>query len=510
MNVTDAIVRQCHRTPDAIALIDNGRRHTYRKLLGCIQGSMASMRLAGVRPGQHVAIDLDLGLHGIVAMLALARMGASVSSIRDGYPLADKQALLARHGAAFVIHEATATWDRHRQALPPFTSLLREDTLIDAPSDPVTADERKFPWVEMADFPWLLHTTSGTTGVRKGIAVTHAQLIAQATMSNSVWGTDFERAYIAMGIEVSFAKLQLLRILQFGNTLITNSEGSLESFYQVIQRDRPTAIFTGTGTIPYLMQYQRRMLQQPPHRCTSGTLLTVMGSTLHPLQLSWILDHFCDRVQVNMGSTEAAATAYMDNDFMAAHPDVHGILAPWAQMQAVDESDNVLPAGTEGMLRIKTPAMAQEYLDDPNATAASFRNGWFYPGDIGSIDACGFIRLSGRLQQVVNLGGEKINVTRIENLLTGLAEIREIAVVTVPDPEGSGPMVIAVVVPDSQNLDKDGLTRKIQHTCALQLGVMHSPKIVMYSRSLPRNSLGKVMLERLQQTIQDLLGQSRA
>src|SRR6185436_651585 len=121
---------------------------------------------------------------------------------------------------------------------------------------------------------------------------------------------------------------------------------------------------------------------------------------------------------------ETGLTALGDPQLRRTRPDVTGRLAPWIEAQAVDESDRPLPDGEGGILRYRSPHFVREYYDDPEASARAFRGGWFYPGDIGTV-AGRLLTLHSRVDDVINLGGLKVNPNSVEAVLVqhpGVAE----------------------------------------------------------------------------------------
>lgn len=143
------------------------------------------------------------------------------------------------------------------------------------------------------------------------------------------------------------------------------------------------------------------------------------------------------------------------------------------------------------MLRFKAPTMSDGYLNDAQATARSFRDGWFYPGDIGSIDAAGFLTLAGRTDNVINLGGNKIDPYRVEAVLNAHPAILESVLVAVPNASGIS-VPVAVVVATGVYDDAE-----LKALCREQLGHRYVPAAIVSLPALPKNTGGKVMRRQL-------------
>jgi len=112
-----------------------------------------------------------------------------------------------------------------------------------------------------------------------------------------------------------------------------------------------------------------------------------------------------------------------------------GRALPSIRIRVCDATGRELPPGAEGHFEISSPTMFERYLDDPGATAAAYtRDGWYRTGDLAVIDAAGYLRVTGRVKDVINRGGEKIPVSDIEQLLYQHEAVREAAIVAMPDP----------------------------------------------------------------------------
>ncbi|MEZ5607600.1 MAG: class I adenylate-forming enzyme family protein [Burkholderiaceae bacterium] len=500
MNITDPIVRQCVYRPDALALIENGEETTYRQLLHRVVASMEHLRAAGVQRHQHVALDVDLNAAAIVVILALLRMGASVSIVRSTYSLAERNALMKRHEVAYIVHSSVPGWCTPDPTLPSFTSLLLKDVTADPSVGPMESMAAIDAHHDASDDICLISTTSGTTGIKKSVALTHAEFFNRLGLDQKLWLKESGRIYLAINLETSLAKTLMIRTLSTGNALIIASGRDPVGFFDVVNRDRPTRIVTGTGVIPLLIESERHHPQRARLHAPTAAAITVTGSEIPVAQLQWMMTRLGPNVQVQLGSTEASQTGFVDAATIMGDPSISSVLLPWVCMEALDDHGHVLPAGQEGLLRIKSPSMAREYFRDPQATAQSFRDGWFHPGDIGAVDTAGRIRMSGRFSSLINMGGNKINPLLIERLLNRIPAILECAVIAASPNDMARSVLTAVVVPRFA-VDKDQLTQQIRNACASDLGAEYVPSAVAFSSALPRNSGGKVMVDELQRSM---------
>ncbi|HLJ21988.1 MAG TPA: hypothetical protein VKU84_17410, partial [Stellaceae bacterium] len=125
-------------------------------------------------------------------------------------------------------------------------------------------------------------------------------------------------------------------------------------------------------------------------------------------------------------------------------PEGFGTLWPGAQVQAVDEQDRPLPPGEVGHLRVKTPWMCDRYVDNPEVSQRMFRNGWFYPGDIALVRADGALKVLGRADDFLNVGGQKVSPAELEATLLNHEIAGDVGVCSVLSADGVENLCVAV------------------------------------------------------------------
>jgi len=212
----------------------------------------------------------------------------------------------------------------------------------------------------------------------------------------------------------------------------------------------------------------------------------VGGGTLSARLLALAQHRLAPRVSVNYGSTECGRVAGALADVVARYPGAAGYAYPGVELRVVDEADRPLPAGTEGILAIRSPHNAERYLGSPELSASVFRNGWVYPGDRAVLGADGLLIIAGRVDDVINDGGVKVSPHVLEEAMMALGDVREVAVFGVVNGVGET-RVCAAIVPEIPLNANDYLAR-----CRERLGA-RAPVFIMHMESLPRNANGKVL-----------------
>jgi acyl-CoA synthetase (AMP-forming)/AMP-acid ligase II len=163
------------------------------------------------------------------------------------------------------------------------------------------------------------------------------------------------------------------------------------------------------------------------------------------------------------------------------------------EVEVVDDSSDPLPAGHDGEIRVRGPNVCQGYYKNPDENARSFRDGWYYTGDLGRFDPDGYLYVVGRKKDIIKTGSINVAPREVENILLNHPQIDDAAVFGVPDPEW-GEVIKALVVRKFGSTVREDTLRAY---CKENLAGYKVPKVIEFVSQLPRNSLGKVTLQAL-------------
>jgi acyl-CoA synthetase (AMP-forming)/AMP-acid ligase II len=164
-------------------------------------------------------------------------------------------------------------------------------------------------------------------------------------------------------------------------------------------------------------------------------------------------------------------------------------------LRIVDDAGNPVPLKETGEIICQSALATQGYYRNPEATAESFRGGWFYTGDLGYFDEEGFLYVVGRKKDMIKSGGISVYPDEIESILYNHPAISEVAVIGVPDARWGEAVKAIVVLKEGATTDPDGLTQ----FCKERLSHYKVPKSVDIVQSIPRTDMGKVAKEKLRE-----------
>ena len=489
--------------PERDAVVAGDTRLSFAELdaqVGRIAGGLAAL---GVGSGDRVALLLDNGWAFVASLLACNRIGAICVPLGIRQRRAELEFLLSDCGAAVLIHEAALAENvppveavpdlRHRFSVgglcdgaQPFESLLSADPL-DAPAS-----------IDPEAVAVILYT-SGTTGRPKGAMLTHFGIIQSAlAFSRCLSFTADERALAAIPLShVSGLVGIFYSTLIAGGALVALRAGyRVPDLLALAARER----ITYTILVPAL--YTLAVLQPDlaGHDLSAWRIGCFGGAPMPEATIAKLAHLLPDLVLVNAyGATETTSpTTIMPPGLNPSHPDSVGQVVPCGRVEIRGEDGSVLAPGETGELWISGPMVVPGYWNRPDANREAFVDGAWRSGDIGTVDAEGFVKVFDRLKDMINRAGYKVFSAEVENVLNHHPEIVEAAVVGRPDPV-LGERVHAFLRPvEGSALDEE----TVRAFCAERLSDYKVPETVTFTADpLPRNANGKLQKPALRQQI---------
>ena len=474
------------------AVVGDRRRLTYRALADLAANAAGHLARRGIRPGDRVALLLGNCPEFPIFLLACFRLGAIAVPLGTRQREPELRYLLSDCGATALVLEGEFAGNLPPAAATPALALcivvggtvpgceLAADFLGAAPAPPM-------PTVAEEDTAVILYT-SGTTGRPKGAMLTHLSIVhSLITFRRCLRLEPRERAILAVpASHVTGLIAILLTMVSVGGATILMRSFKASDFLALAASER----LTYTVLVP--AQYML-CLMEPELSGTDLSRWRIGGFGGAPMPVA-VITALAERLPgltlINAyGATETTSpTTIMPPGENVGHLDSIGQVVPCGEVRVVDSEDTPVPAGEAGEIWIKGPMVVPGYWGRPEATAANFTAGFWRSGDIGSIDAEGFVRLHDRLKDMINRAGYKIYSAEVENVLSYHPGVLECAVVGRPDPV-LGERVQAFVRPRDRGVTPE----ELRAFCAERMADYKVPEAIeLVAEPLPRNANGKL------------------
>lgn len=473
-NIIEHLTFRARLEPGAIAIRTPEHQLTFLQLQKWVTAVAGKLRRAGVRPGQFVVTSIRARQFDWIFTLAICHEAAISCSATDNSPL-----------------PAPLECDWMLSDSDPHPDLAAKTIRIDDAW--LAAAHAEFQAIapidyESEDSVCRVVLTSGTTGSRKGVAMTVAQL-----------------NFKAQAVPAVRAAGSLICLLKMTTQPGTNAPLTcliVGSPFHVAETDRAAIdmirrfhIECLTGS-PAQLSAVLRKLDEIGGTITSLKLVRMAGAGPSQTLIAQVRARLAKTIISHYGSTEAGGmcTSMPDED---SAPAFAGFPNAGSIVQVVDHAGVPVPAGEIGAIRARVPYMGSGYFRDPGPSGKSFRDGWFYPGDLGYFTATGGVMLSGRDGERINLGGVKIDPVLLDQFLLDYPGVEDAAVF-----EDVGqvdrPRLAAVVVA-APGVQLEALKESVQR----KFGVARSPSLFTRVDAIPRNAMGKVSRQELQTSFSD-------
>jgi long-chain acyl-CoA synthetase len=482
-DVFDAL---CARQPAHVAVREAGQDVTYAQLLDWSLRMTRAIAPVVRAPGQRVAVMLPNSAAFVAAFFAAARTGAVVAPVNPGYGSHDLTSHLDDLDAVALLSDA-ATLER---ASPTLEALPRAPTLFEVSRAdgaralrPGTTGGEPLP--APAGAPLLQQYTSGSTGKPKRVIRTHANLLAELECLRRTFAvTEADRFLgVAPFFHVNGLVRTMLNSMYSGATLYPVPEFRRREVTTLLTAERISFL----GGVPQIFA----ILGQTPLRGhVDFSALRLVFSSSAPLTAAdskRFRDQYGVVIRQLYGSTETGTISFNRHPDPESCRESVGAALEGVRVVALDAEGQPLPPGKEGELAIASPFATTGYHGNPEATAESFRDGFYFSGDLGIIDADGCIRLTGRKKLLINRGGFKVNPYEVEDVIKEHPKVGDVAVWGAPSASGDDVVCCAIVA------TAPCTTEEILLHCKERLADFKVPARIEFRDALPKSAAGKIL-----------------
>ena len=459
---------------DLPAVRDARQDLTYADLGAWTDAVAEQFAAYGVGPGSVVAVMLPNRVELLVVLVAAWRLGAAATPINPAFTAHEADYQINDADAAVVVNAGPDAPNGGRPSIA--VADLRRTRRGDRTLPP--------PATVPGDLALLIYT-SGSTGRPKGVMLSHGNIGAMAAMMAEhlkITGDDHCLLILPL-FHVNAICISFLTPIAVGGQLTVLQRFQPLEFLAAIEQYRPT-YFSAVPTI------YSHLVSQPADVVadTSSIRFAICGAALASKELLAATEkRFGIGLVEGYGLTEGtcASTANpLDGERRLGSV---GVALPGQRVAIMAPDGTLVPVGERGEVVIQGANVMQGYLNRPEATADALGDGWLHTGDVGILDADGYLRIVDRIKDMIIRGGENIYPKEIETVLHGHAAVLEAAVVGAPHPVyGEVPVAVVAAYPD-QTIEVDELLE----LCRTKLTKIKVPVAIHVVEAIPKNPVGK-------------------
>lgn len=502
MNLAHYLERSAAQFPDRIAVRHEGQIVTYGELNTRCNRLAAGLQQRGLSAGDRCALMMPNSIHTITAYNAIAKLGAVVIPINFLYREHE-----LKHIFADSKPKAFIGVDPYLNEIRPVLKASADTPIrlaLGAPDDgeftdlqAADADDKDFATYAADDDETLnILYTSGTTGVPKGVMLTHGNLASEARILAEM-REKLDPQAVVIGVLPLYHIYGITSVLNvsmyLGLTIELFTQFDPEKVIAVAEQEKQTILFAVPTMYNRLIQSAGEKQPQNPTLkfCVSG------GASLPVEFLHRFEALFGTKIYEGYGLTEAPVCIENPYGGLTKAGSI-GLPIPEFSAKIVDSDGKAVRPGETGELLIKGPGVMKGYLNRPAETEETLKDGWLHTGDIARTDEDGYVYIVDRKKDLVIRGGYNVYPREIEEIIYQLPEILEVAVIGVPHDDFGEEVAAIVVLQDGADMDP----KVIQDYVKKRVAPYKYPRIIRINRDpLPKSGTGKILKKEIRKKL---------
>jgi long-chain acyl-CoA synthetase len=502
-SIIDAAVRD---TPDAEALVDPETRHSYATLDRAIDGAAQLFISLGIGMGDRLAACLPNSCDIVIAFMASQRIGAIWVGVSRILPPSDKAYILSSSGALLMITDTAVAAEicPLRDALPNLSHLIVLDDDADVRWQTALASDcaTPLPRPEIDPFaPATIMYTSGTTGVPKGVVHSQHNMVVLCAAGSSE-GHFVPKGRRGVALPLTITNLMILGPLYAfwnGTACACGQSIKTAALLEWIRAER-VSLISAVPTMVYDILQSDEDLPDDFELGAGGAAVPVAMQQAYRAR-------YGKNLLLSYGLTEAP-TVVADSRFLDSPEGACGLAMSHMEITIRNADGECLATGEIGEICVApvkhgkwadlyTPALG--YWQDKDKTAKLLQNGVLHTGDLGQLDAQGWLYLADRSSELILRGGSNVYPAEIERVLHTHGHVADCAIVGKPDLR-MGMTTVAFIQP-AREIDKADLIAELSSLCAASLSRYKVPDQWIIVETFPRNAMGKIVKPALREML---------
>lgn len=485
MNIGQVLASRAELMGEKVGFIHNEKHITFEEMNNRANSFAQYLKANGIEQGDKIAVLCKNNEQAIAAFFGAAKIGVVTVVLNYRLQAAELQYILGHSDAKLLVHDAAFADMAHSLGLPTAGAEQLEEI------HHVAAGE---PKLETGDAdPILMMYTSGTTGLPKGVLLSHANLQAASIgLSHTIDWWEGDRFLMVAPFFHIGGFAPLITNVHTGATMILMEDFHPVEAWKAIQQHRITTMMT----VPAMLSFLLKTYPMVKPDLSSLRNMTC-GASAVPASLILGFKELGVPIQQVYGISEyTGAVSFWKETQNPEKYDSMGKAVMQGTIRIVDiDSKEPVENGTVGEIVVSGPQLFVGYYKNQESYQSAVQNGEFYTADVGYIDELGYLYVVDRLKDMIISGGENIYSAEIEMALGQHPAIAEVAVIGVPKEEwGEVPRAYIVLAPE-QSLTKE----EVIAFCKEKLASYKAVKEVEFIAELPRNAVGKILKTQLKE-----------
>jgi acyl-CoA synthetase (AMP-forming)/AMP-acid ligase II len=530
--IPEVLRERIRLTPNQEVLVLEDDRVTFRDLGERIKRMAAVFQELGIKPGERIALLLPNNIRFTVVTYAVIEVGAVVVAVNPTYkPNEIKQVITDSEANTVVVAEKFPGADPlgKLKAIQPDLPFLKH-ILVDGDIRDygINLEERlkvvqiqeRYHQAGSSDLAALLYT-SGTTGAPKGSMHTHRSILFPLTidiLKKPTIGQMFTMikrfgfGYLLRLLKVFGKPIRVLittppyagagltgtfNLVLSGRTIILQERFSTSEAIKLVEKEK-VSVF---GAVPALAALFLRDPELKNHDVSSLIYIAAGAAFVSPGLVAEIKEKLGCPTMIAYGATELIGVPTQTNPFTdsdTALRETVGKVSEGYEVKIVDEQRQEVPPGTVGEIAVRGASLMLGYFKAEDLTSQVIdEDRWYYTGDLGSLDEEGYLRIAGRIKDLIIRAGQNIYPAELEKSLVNHPKIHTVSIVGVPD-DMSGEKVVAFIIPKAGS---DLTELEVRDYCIENLAPYKIPRDIYFVDDLPMTPTGKVLKRVLREQV---------
>src|SRR3990172_3299091 len=486
--IPDVFLSTVNRYKDKTAVVDGERRVTYGTLDLMVRSLPSFLISRGIGHGDKLAILLPISLEFITSFFSVASLGAVALPLNVAYKAEEIRFYVSDSQIKLLITE-----ERLKPIAEKVTAGLGVSVVV------VRGVKRDWSFLEN-DTPAYITTlikpdedalylySTGSTGRPKRVARSHFNLTALADNHTQTVGlTDNDRILFTVPLAHTYGFGNFISAVKVGASIYVLQEFNRNKVADLIERESITLF----PAVPFMLNVLAETFTHKPRDFSSLKLVISAGAPLSRQTFFKFYERFGVYPRQLYGSTETGVISINLSEDIENTFDSVGLPVKNVEVKIFREDGNEANINEVGEIAVKSPSMTKGYYGLEEQTKRVFKNGFYFTEDLGKMDEKGYIYILGRKKLFINVAGNKVDPTEVENYLLTHPKIKEVVVMGAKDKYGNE-LVKAVIVP-KEEMD----SKEIYAYCKDHVADFKLPRMVEFREEIPKSPTGKVLREYL-------------